>query len=360
MGIGHSSLENLDLSMTKNALVKVCNQYRQWKPDIATKNILYQILKRECQKSFGFENLDRTFYVIRSIDDQSRFYTGPVHNLLANYFYVLSHLQYAKLRGWVPVVDQLNYPVYNSVTVPVNGSMNPWEYFWEQPGGVGLDEVYRSRHVVLSRRSWFGQWDMGYDVRNYFDTHLIEKFHLLSKMAPLNTPTEEYVCNMRKTLLPAGHETLGVSYRFGGHARSSPYHGSGHPIQPEVSGLIEVAKECIEKWNMKRIFLASDECNAVQQFQRAFGERLITLPRERADAEASYDLEHPNPMYVPEQSYRTALDYLTEMELLSCCGALLGSITSGLRYAIIRNGGRYTHLKILDNGLFPDQRRKQG
>lgn len=359
MGIWHGAVEGLELSMVKDAAAKICNQYRRWKPSVATKNILYQALKRERRKSFGAGNPDRTFYVVRSIDDQSRFYTGPVHNLLANYFYVISHLQYAQSRGWIPVVDQLNYPVYNRVSVPVNGSMNPWEYFWEQPGGVALEEVYRSRHVVLSKRSWFWQWDMGYDAENYLNTQTVERFHLLSEMAALNAPTEQHVRAVRERLLPEEDKTLGISYRFGGHARNSPYHGSGHPVQPEISRLIEIAGDRLEKWQMKHIFFASDESGAVQQFQMAFGERLITLPRKRADAGSSYSAERPNPMYLPEQSYRTALDYLTEMELLSHCGALIGSITSGLRYAIVRNGGRYANLEILDCGLFPDHRRKQ-
>lgn len=205
----------------RGVLQAIIKQYRTWKPSVATKNILYHLVTRERMRSYGSLNKDTTFYVIRSIKGNSPFYIGPVHNLLANYFYVLSHLQYAATKGYIPIVDQLNYPVYNSSPYPINGTMNAWEYFWKQPCDVPLEEVYRSKHVVLSQQSWFWQWDMGYEISNYANTAVIKQFHQIAGRVPLNSKTAQHVLRAKEQLILGNQKVLGVCYRFGGHAKGS-------------------------------------------------------------------------------------------------------------------------------------------
>lgn len=324
---------------------------------MATRNILYHLDTRERTRSFGPLHADTVFYVIRSIKGDSPFYIGPIHNLLANYFYVLSHLQYAKMKGYVPVVDQQNYPVYNSMPCPINGTMNAWEYFWQQPCHVPLEEVYHSRHTVLSQQSWFGQWDMGYDISNYTDRDIIARYHQLTESVPLNSIAAEHVRQVKEGVFPVGQKILGVCYRFGGHARKAKQ-GQGHPISPEVEDLLAVTQQRFYAWGMERVFLASDEETMVERFRAAFREQLIVLPRSRTRAGCLYDLQHPNQMYEKKNLYDTALCYLTEMELLASCNALIGSINSGLRYAVVRNGGEYENAEILDRGKSPDKRKR--
>ena len=161
MGERHSSVEEM-VSPSK-----VISYVKKWGVRSSFQNLMYTIQNRELHKSFGDENPDKTIYIIRCVNDKSGFYNGPINNLMANYFYVLTHLRYARVNGYVPVVDQQNYPVYNSADSAINGTMNAWEYYWKQPSDVSLDEAYRSRNVILSRRKWFGQWVMGYDAAKY-------------------------------------------------------------------------------------------------------------------------------------------------------------------------------------------------
>ena len=339
-------------------LQQIIKQYQTWEPLVATKNIIYHGLTREKRKNFGSLNPDKTFYVIRSIDDKSPFYIGAIHNLLANYFYVLSHLQYAQVNGWISIVDQLNYPVYNSLSRPVNGTYNPWEYFWKQPTDIPLDEVYQSKNVVLSKQSWFGQWDMGYDVQKYLDPQIVSQFHFLSNAVPLNDAMQQSINETRRSRFPSNGRILGVSFRYGGHAKSSPHHGPGHPMQPEVEDLIELSQRRMEEWDMQYLFLASDESRAVELFQQRFGSQLIVLERNRISSQCHYE-KNKNPLYIEENIFRTTQDYLTEMELLATCDGLLGSITSGLRYALVKNGCKYQNVEIIDCGLFSDNRRRK-
>lgn len=335
-------------------LKQIINQYRKYKPSSATKNLCYHFLTRERKKSFGTENREKTFYVIRPINDTSPFYIGVVNHLLANYFYVLSHIQYSLHRGWIPIVDQLHYPVYTSSIRSIEGVQNAWEYFWQQPTHFTLDEVYRSKNVVLSKRSWFGQWDMGYDIRNHTNPDVIAFYHKLSLNVPLRDGIAQQVDETHASLFIQKRRTLGVAFRFGGHARLSVSHAQGHPITPDAETLVRTVRERCESWQMDYIFLASDEQKAVETFARAFGEKLLVLPRLRVDATMGDALKKHNPIYVADQLYTTTLNYLIEMELLSKCNGLVGTINSGLRYALVRNNNAYDHVEILDFGRFQD------
>ena len=151
---------------------------------------------------------------------------------------------------------------------------------------------------------------------------------------------------------------LGVGYRFAGHAKGSPHRAPDHPIQPEIDGLLSAVLDRCREWKMEAVFLATESAEAVNYFREALGSRLVTLPRVRQKEKVVYTKQNPNPMYVPGAMYQTSLDYLTEMEMLARCTALMGTLTSGLRYAIIRNNAAYEHLDILDFGRFADPRRK--
>lgn len=343
--------------MIRNVVGQLKTQYTRWGLKLAVKNLIYHLLYRERRKTYGKENPDKTFYVIRGVKSDSRFYIGVNLNLLANFSYVISHLLYAQEKGWIPIVDQLHYPVYNKEAFPINGSDNPWEYFWNQPSPYTLDEVYRSRNVVLSSRSWYAKGNPEYSVEAHQDPRQIEWFHEIVSTVPLNESMEKLKAETRDILFPKGSKILGVSMRNAGHAKNSRYKAPGHPIQPECEELIQITRERMQDWGADHVFLTTEENENVNKFRMAFGDKLIVLERERYDGWRFFTPEDPNPLYLPGKRYNTTKNYLLEMELLSECDCLIGSITSGLRYAVFRNGGRYQNLEILDRGRFDDPRR---
>lgn len=348
----------MEIMVIKAAAGKLASQFEKYTPGVAVKNIIYHFATRERRRSFGNENKDKTVYIIRSIADKSPFYIGPVHNLLANYFYVLSHIGYAYEKGWIPVVDELNYPVYNSESNPINGTLNAWEYFWKQPGGISFDEAYKSKNAVMSKQSWIVERDMGYDAKRYTDRETVSQYAALAAAAPLNEITANYVETVRRSLIPESKKVLGVNTRAGGYDRHAVIHGQGHPIQPEIDELIETVKMRMDSWGMDNVFLASDTEFAVEAFAYAFGDRLLLYPRQRAVIGTEYARDAEKILYAPGRSYQTSLDYLTEMELLAGCNCLIGSVTSGFRYAVVRNAGAFEHLEVLDCGRFDDNRKR--
>ena len=345
--------------MEKLGLIKKCiNQYKIWKPSVATKNIIYFFRTREKRTSYGDLNPDKTVYIIRSLDDKSFFYTGPVHNLLANYFYVVSHILYAKQMKWIPVVDQKNYPVYNLLDYEVDNSDNPWEYYWNQPAGISLKEAYQSKNVVLSKRSWFTEYDLGYNLSSY-DVKSIEMYSEVLKTIELKPYMTEKINSVAQELFGNKERILGVAFRFAGHAKDSKYPGAGHPESLDIDTYIDVIKKYKEKWNMNYIFLTSDESESVSVLRREFGDSLIVYNRNRSSGTVGFNsMGALNPMYHKSRIEDTTREYLVEMELLSKCDCLLGTITSGFRYALIKGFSNNKLFEIIDNGTLPDNRKR--
>ena len=196
---------------------------------------------------------------------------------------------------------------------------------------------------------------MGYDSENYMNKEIVSFYHGLSEEAPLNEAMRLHVETARGSTFPERKRILGVNVRTGGHARQSANHGKGHPIQPELEELVRNVKARKAEWEMELIFLACDTEYASEYFRAAFGDELIMFDRQRAEKGTEFGLDSDKILYAPGHLYQTSMDYLTEMELLSRCDALIGSVTSGFRYAVVRNGGRYERLEVMDCGRFSER-----
>jgi len=79
----------------------------------------------EKRESYGEEFPDKTFYVIRRLNNWG------LMSILVMY---TQYFQYAVKRNYIPVVDMCN--VHNMYLNDEEiGKINAWDYFFEQPGG---------------------------------------------------------------------------------------------------------------------------------------------------------------------------------------------------------------------------------
>ena len=91
--------------------------------------------------SFGIKNKNKKFYVIRR---------SPGAGFFSNLTYVLGHLQIAKKYKFTPVIDMENYPtIYNEKNIK-NKTYNSWEYYFKKVSKYKLDEVYKSKNVIIT------------------------------------------------------------------------------------------------------------------------------------------------------------------------------------------------------------------
>ena len=190
---------------------------------------------------------------------------------------------------------------------------------------------------------------MGYEPSHYEEKEIIKKFFQLAAIVPLNSKVENIINQKSKEILKNKKNILGIAFRFGGHSKKHFAKTIGHPVQPDIDEMIKLAKIYLDKWGMQYIFLTSDTEEAAQEFKKIFKDKLIILKRERFSELLKKG--ETNNLYSQENLYKTSLNYLTEMTLLSRCDCLIGSINSGLRYAVIQNNCKYKNVKILNYGL---------
>ena len=202
----------------------------------------------EKKASYGKENPDKTFYVIRPYYYMERNELATtLSNLLMHYYRNLQKLSYAVNKGWIPVVDWENYgPFRHAESYPINGTTNCWEYFWEQPSKYTLEEVYKSKNVILSDRN---SLDYGYIPSPFFypplkkySLDLANKCPKYAELFKFNTITQNYIDDWEKRLFPEDREILGVTVRgaaYGTHALKN------HPKQPSVDELVDKVKNVL-------------------------------------------------------------------------------------------------------------------
>ena len=335
------------------------------RPRIALKRVyLFFVMcvkGRQRRVSYGEKNPDKTFFVIRPYYFLERNeLVQNVSNLLFHYYRNLQHLAYGLENGWIPVVDWENYgPFAHGEKFPINGTRNCWEYYWQQPSPYTLEEVYQSKNVILSVQN---TRDNQYVPSCFFSKNLQKQAEDLAVRCPkydmnicLNEYTKIYIDSLQKDLFKDGKKILGVSVR--GTSYGNPdvlTNVSGHPIQPDLVTLINSVDNLMQEWKMDYIFITCELDSIINDFKNHFGNKTLYIPRlrytkspQRGDVEKGLD-----PLYVEGNKYKTNLDYLAEMVLLSRCNSLAAAMSSGVRAAIIWNANKYEHMKIFENGLW--------
>lgn len=319
----------------------------------------YELFAKGGEKkcSYGDDNPNKTFYVIRPYYflEPNDLILNNVANLLTQYYYCLQKLSYAIENDYVPVVDWEHFGrLPHSENYPVNGTENSWEYYWTQPSDFTLAEVYKSKNVILSTQN-VGAF--GY-IPSVAMTPPYKKYaEQLSKLCPkysrfvqFNEKTQKYIDNMYNNLFPKDFNVLGVVLRgtaYGVHATQF----SSHPKQVSIDELIINVKYYMEKWEYEYCFFVNEVQEIVEKMKKEFGDKIIIMPRLRDSITRKTDGSQLNPMYFDGQRYKTNLDYVTEIALLSKCDALIGSMSSGTRTALIWNENKYAHINIFDKGL---------
>lgn len=323
--------------------------------------LYYELCRKgaETEKSYGPLNPDKTFYVIRP------YYYISTNELLSHqqhlllYYYItLQKISYAVNKGWIPVVDYEHYDglLDFAEEFPVNGTKNAWEYFWKQPSEFTLDEVYKSKNVILSTRN---SNDYGYipstvmwSPHTAYADALVKKTLKYAKYTELNDETRSYIDEKKTQLFPANKRILGVVYRSTSYGASGTTNKS-HPVQPSLIDLTEKIKKAVVKHNIDFVYFSNEEEKNIQYMKEVFGDKLIYLPRKRYESWGDFSIaDNTNPLYMKGERYNTNLSYLTEIVLLSKCTGIIGAMSSGTRAAIIWNKQEYEFIDVIDQGLW--------
>tara|TARA_B100001741_G_C16533507_1_gene590715 strand:+ start:341 stop:1387 length:1047 start_codon:yes stop_codon:yes gene_type:complete len=278
-------------------------------------------------KKFGNLNPDKIFYVIQRT---------PGFGLFSNLSFVLNHIKIAKDFGFIPVVDMENFPsIYNEKKKILN-TMNSWEYYFEQLSNITLDEVYKSKNVILTENNFYSKNEDFF--ANITDSNdLVE---ILRNNVRLKNSKYKLLSHLKKKLFD-NKKTLGV------HFRGTTYKTAGVVYAATTNQMINKINEILKENNYDQIFLVTEDLKNFNSIVNYFGDKIIFL---KTSLRGSSDLEVWDNYPRERHRYKLGRDILLETYLLSYCEGYIDIDTNPREIAhalnLYKNQKRYT----IDNG----------
>ena len=215
---------------------------------------------RERRTSYGDENEDKIFYIIRR--------TPCSVGLFSYVCTVMGHIKYAVERGYIPVVDMQNYENTYLAGEQV-GQINAWEFYFKQPMGYSLVDIQNSKNIILSWGEVTKEFPAYPMVENEEIYHMWHDY--ADKYLVLSSEAERQAEKKYKELL-GGKKVVGVLCRGTDYSNSHPI---GHPIQPKPEKLIIKAEQFLKERGCEYVYLATEDEDIYETFKRHFNDKLI-------------------------------------------------------------------------------------
>lgn len=276
----------------------------------------------------------------------------------------MSQIAHALQKGYIPVVDLLNF----SSDLRNKREENAWELYFEQPQGVCVQDVYGAAnivfhneevekelyigdvepgksydefHVVIDERGEFRDW--------YQNEELMKTFKAFWKTnIRYNQFVKDYIDRKFGEIIGDEKAVLGLLCRGTDYISLRP---KGHYVQPSVEQIIEKVNEILEKFTCKRIFLATEDLDILKKLQKKYGEKLVYMDVPRVKY---YEGVQLSDLYKKQKMdlFQRQLDYLTEMEILARLPYLIAGKTTGSRFIPVMKEGRFDYLFYWELGIY--------
>lgn len=282
-------------------------------------------------KSFGKLNPEKTFYVIRR--------TPPGWGFYSNIFFVLQGLEFAKKNGFIPVVDMENYWIGELSSLrKINGTRNAWCYFFNQVSEYSLEEVYKSKNVILSNGSNIleNNWITNRNTTLATSYSLLKNAKLIiDKYLSLNNETVKFVEEIKNGIHWDGAKTLGV------FIRGTPYFQDiNFPKStiPKLEFFISEVKSLVLKKSIKCMYVSTEDYRVYNFICSEFKD-IIIIPSIRYDTKkkvmdwkASQKMTHVDGLV--NMNYEKTLLYLAEINLLIDCVDFIGTFSNASAFVL--------------------------
>ena len=278
-------------------------------------------------KKFGDLNPDKIFYVIQRT---------PGFGLFSNLSFVLNHINIAKNFGFIPIIDMENFPsIYNEKKKILN-TLNSWEYYFEQISNNTLDEVYKSKNVILTENNF-------YSKKEDFFANITESKDLVEILRNyIRLKNSKYkLLNYLKKKFIDKKKTLGV------HFRGTTYKTAGVVYAATINQMVNKINKILEEDKYDQIFLVTEDLKNFNSIIDYFGDKVVFL---NTSLRGNSDLDVWDNYSRKRHRYKLGRDILLETYLLSYCEGYLDIDTNPREIAhalnLNKNQKRYT----IDNG----------
>lgn len=217
------------------------------------------------------------------------------------------------------------------------GRINAWEKFFMQPTGYSLQDIKKSKNVII----------VGSGPINRKQSSLMNNISLdFLKMQPW---VESQVIKYIKIFLGKTDKVLGVLFRGTDYTNTRPY---GHQKQPELKMMISKVKEKLLEWgDFDRIYLCTEVEQAVECFKNEFGEKVCFYPQKRVQEDFNGRLSEIR-FKRKNDAYHKGADYWIVLNILSKCHSLIAGKCAGTTIALMLNNGEYKNKYLFELGRY--------
>jgi hypothetical protein len=287
---------------------------------------------QEQHKSFGKLNPEKTFYVIRR--------RPPGWGFYSNIFFVLQGLEFAEKNGFIPVVDMENYWIGELSSLrKINRTNNAWCYLFNQVSEYSLEEVYKSKNVILSNGSNIlgsNNWLTNRNITFATSYNLLKNAKLIiDKYLSLNNETTKFVEEIKNKIQWDGDKTLGV------FIRGTPYFQDIHfpdNTIPKLEFFISEVKSIVLRKSIKHMYVSTEDYRVYNFICSEFKDILI-IPSIRYDTKKkvmdwheSQKMTHVDGLV--KMNYEKTLPYLAEINLLISCVDFIGTFSNASAFVL--------------------------
>lgn len=292
--------------------------------------------------NYGNKNSKEPVYFIDLTELNSGFF--------AEYNKLLTLLYFADQYHLNPVV-RFGKNYYYAEQHPVNGTDNPFEYYFAQPCGISVEDIMQCRCVLKSRKEnsnlaiALNENSGGY-MRS--EKYLNEMAKVSAKYIRLNDIVAQKIQNDIKDLSTDLEKTLGV------HVRGTDFkqNYNGHPVQITIDEYLQETFSAYQKGSYEYIFLATDDADAIRAFQGKFGDKVVYY--QSVVRSSGNDTVMRSRLPRENHHYQLGLEVLRDMHTLAGCGGLIAGLSQVSYAARIQKksvGKEYAELIILDKGI---------
>ena len=236
--------------------------------------------------------------------------------------YMLYGIRFAIENDFIPVVDWQNckLPQYNAAKV---GKENVWEYFFDQPCDITLEQAYESGDffTIDDIRGFVGRKNIDFEkIEDFYSEDIMEWRNYFQKYIRLRKEVKEYFeqCKQQQNLNK--EEYIGVLARGTDYLTLKP---TGHFKAVPVDELFELIDQCK---NQRKIFLATEDEQILKMFEDRYKEIVYST-----DARRYKHLGHNtlNATYKEEDGFKRDLNYLYSLYMISTSSACIYSACGG-------------------------------
>lgn len=289
------------------------------------KSLVNKYIFKQHRIVLGFQNSDKTFFVIRRKSTNV--------GLFSYVNAALGWIKYATDRGYIPVVDmQFNKSPY--LADDKLYKENAWEYYFEQPCGYSLKDIVHSRNIILGSGEAPPDYPNG---KMFLDGSLEEWRKYYHKYIRLNSRMHQHIEKVYSNIIDNKGNVLGILARGTDYVESRP---KSHPIQPTINELIVKTQDLIAQWEIDAIYLATEDLSYVDNFKTTFGNKVIVSDARCYDYRKQHEkFINDNHFDRDDDAFFKGKEYLTNMVLLSKCKNIECGITSGTYGVYMMNDG---------------------